>query len=106
MFIMYCCLQSALRPCWVGRSHEMVHIIVVEWCMTGSQLLLMHAVSSEAMLGGQKSPYKLLVRAVNQHTGQEVPYITFVASEDFVVSDTCNKISDTSPAHKHLHDVA
>jgi hypothetical protein len=46
----------------------------------------MAAVSSEAMLGGQKSPYKLLVRAVNQHTGVEVPYITFVASEDFVVS--------------------
>ena len=45
----------------------------------------MTAVSSEAMLGGQKSPYKLLVRAVNQHTGLEVPYITFVASEDFVV---------------------
>ncbi|KAL0038779.1 hypothetical protein WJX79_007340 [Trebouxia sp. C0005] len=43
-------------------------------------------VSSEAMLGGQKSPYKLLVRAVNQHTGLEVPYITFVASEDFVVA--------------------
>ncbi|KAL0051109.1 hypothetical protein WJX82_002198 [Trebouxia sp. C0006] len=43
-------------------------------------------VSSEAMLGGQKSPYKLLVRAVNQHTGVEVPYITFVASEDFVVA--------------------
>lgn len=43
-------------------------------------------VSSEAMLGGQKSPYKLLVRAVNQHTGAEVPYITFVASEDFVVA--------------------
>lgn len=38
------------------------------------------------MLGGQKSPYKLLVRAVNQHTGIEVPFITFVASEDFVVS--------------------
>ena len=48
----------------------------------------MTAVSSEAMLGGQKSPYKLLVRAVNQHTGAEVPYITFVASEDFVVSQT------------------
>ncbi len=45
----------------------------------------MTAVSSEAMLGGQKSPYKLLVRAVNQHTGVEVPYINFVASEDFVV---------------------
>ena len=44
------------------------------------------AVSSEAMLGGQKSPYKLLVRAVNLHTGSEVPYITFVVSEDFVVS--------------------
>ncbi|KAL0030645.1 hypothetical protein WJX77_000555 [Trebouxia sp. C0004] len=43
-------------------------------------------VSSEAMLGGQKSPYKLLVRAVNQHTGLQVPYITFVASEDFVVA--------------------
>lgn len=39
-------------------------------------------------MGGQKSPYKLLVRAVNQHTGVEVPYITFVASEDFVVSQT------------------
>ena len=37
------------------------------------------------MLGGQKSPYKLLVRAVNQHTGVEVPYIACVASEDFVV---------------------
>ena len=46
----------------------------------------MPAVSSEAMLGGQKSSYKLLVRAVNQHTGAEVPYITFVVSEDFVVS--------------------
>ncbi len=50
----------------------------------------MTAVSSEAMLGGQKSPYKLLVRAVNQHTGVEVPYITFVASEDFVVRRHCH----------------
>lgn len=49
-------------------------------------LMLDLAVSSEAMLGGQKSPYKLLVRAVNLHTGSEVPYITFVVSEDFVVS--------------------
>ena len=46
---------------------------------------MLGAVSSEAMLGGQKSPYKLLVRAVNQHTGAEVPFITFLASEDFVV---------------------
>lgn len=37
------------------------------------------------MLGGQKAPYKLLVRAVSQETGLEVPHITFVASEDFVV---------------------
>lgn len=44
-----------------------------------------HAVSSEAVLGGQKSPYKLLVRAANQHTGAEVSNIMFVASEDFVV---------------------
>ncbi|KAL3138459.1 PSII 6.1 kDa protein, variant 2 [Trebouxia sp. C0010 RCD-2024] len=43
-------------------------------------------VSSEAMLGGQKAPYKLLVRAVDQRTGLEVPSITFVASEDFVVA--------------------
>lgn len=44
------------------------------------------------MLGGQKSPYKLLVRAVNQHTGLEVPYISYVVSEDFVVSHS-------QPAH-------
>lgn len=44
------------------------------------------AVSSEAMLGNQKPPYKLLVRAVNQQSGQEVPYITSAVSEDFVVS--------------------
>ena len=37
------------------------------------------------MLGGQKAPYKLLVRAVDQRTGLEIPSITFVASEDFVV---------------------
>ena len=37
------------------------------------------------MLGGQKAPYKLLVRAVSQETGLEVPHIAFVASEDFVV---------------------
>ena len=56
-----------------------------------------YAVSSEAMLGGQKSPYKLLVRAVNQHTGAEVPYITFVASEDFVVrSASCKPPADVS----------
>lgn len=44
------------------------------------------AASSEAMLGGQKSPYKLLVRAVNQQTGMEVPFISNAVSEDFVVS--------------------
>lgn len=42
-------------------------------------------VSSEAMLGGQRSQYKLLVRAVNQHTGIEAPFITSAVSEDFVV---------------------
>lgn len=39
------------------------------------------------MLGGQKAPYKLLVRALDQCTGLEIPSITYVASEDFVV---CN----------------
>ena len=67
---------------------------------------MLPAVSSEAMLGGQKSPYKLLVRAVNQLTGQEVPYITFVASEDFVVSVTSNASSDTSFALKQRHSLA
>ena len=56
------------------------------------QICCILAVSSEAMLGGQKSPYKLLVRAVNQHTGLEVPYISYVVSEDFVVSHS-------QPAH-------
>lgn len=41
--------------------------------------------SSEAVLSGQKAPYKLLVRAVSLETGLEVPYISFVTSEDFVV---------------------
>ena len=44
-----------------------------------------HSVSSEAALSGQKAPYKLLVRAVSQETGLEVPHISFVTSEDFVV---------------------
>ena len=41
--------------------------------------------SSEAVLSGQKAPYKLLVRAVSLETGLELPHISFVTSEDFVV---------------------
>ena len=41
--------------------------------------------SSEALLSGQKPPFRLLVRAVDAKTGKRVAHINFAISEAFVV---------------------
>ncbi len=45
-----------------------------------------HAGSSEAILSGQKPPFRLLVRAMSRDTGARLSNIRFAVSEPFVVS--------------------
>ena len=46
----------------------------------------MAAGSSEALLSGQKPPFRLFVCARNVHDGSPVDVINFVVSEPFVVA--------------------
>ena len=91
-----CCMQGCDRE----RSHK------THTALLPILIFLCCSVSSEAMLGGQKAPYKLLVRAVNQYTGLEVPYITFVASDDFVVCSCLLPPCQPSEVVKDLTGVA
>ena len=45
-----------------------------------------HAGSSEAILSGQKPPFRLLVRAMSRESGARLSNIRFAVSEPFVVS--------------------
>ena len=44
--------------------------------------------SSEAILSGQKPPFRLLVRAMSRDTGARLSNIRFAVSEPFVVSSS------------------
>lgn len=59
-------------------------------CKVAPLLLAMcaacHAGSSEAILSGQKPPFRLLVRAMSKDTGARLSNIRFAVSEPFVVS--------------------
>ena len=48
-----------------------------------------YAGSSEALLAGQKPPFRLLVRAMSRDSGARLSNIRFAVSEPFVVS-TCD----------------
>ena len=81
---MDCCRQTALYA-WILR---------ILFCILGS---------SEALLSGQKPPFRLMVRAVNSRDGAAASNIRFVVSDAFVVSSLSNQLHHYSCKSEHRH---
>ena len=56
------------------------------WVCVSVGFAACHAGSSEAILSGQKPPFRLLVRAMSRESGARLSNIRFAVSEPFVVS--------------------
>ena len=72
--------------CWSSKEVLIQQYPTVQGLET---TLLPHTGSSEALLSGQKPPFRLLCRATSKATGARLSNIKFAVSEPFVVRPCC-----------------